>query len=114
MHDTFLAFNLFSALSFFGFGIACLSSPAMRLEFARYGLAPYRSMTGWLQLAGATGLVVGIWLPPAGFAAALGLSLQMLAGVGVRLRIRDPWFQCFPAAFYCILNAGLAFAYWTL
>jgi hypothetical protein len=112
MNTLVLALNLFSALSFFGFGMACLSSRAMRLEFARYGLSPYRAMTGWLQLAGATGLLLGIWFPAAGFAAALGLSMQMLAGISVRIRIRDKWYQCVPAAFYCILNAGLVCAFW--
>ncbi|TVP77186.1 MAG: hypothetical protein EA353_10810 [Puniceicoccaceae bacterium] len=107
---TFLqALTLFSALSFVGFGIACLSTQAMRLEFARYGLSQYRAMTGWLQLAGASGLLLGWWLPAVGTAAAAGLSLQMLAGVGVRLRIRDRWFQCVPAGFYCLINAALAY-----
>ncbi|TQE96890.1 MAG: hypothetical protein FKY71_16400 [Spiribacter salinus] len=114
MNTTIFMLNLFSALSFYGFGLACLSTEAMRAEFARYHLDRYRAITGWLQLAGATGLVVGIWLPAVGFAAALGISLQMLAGFGVRIYIRDKWLQCFPAAFYCILNAGLAAAYWSL
>ncbi|NBB79178.1 MAG: hypothetical protein GVY36_06975 [Verrucomicrobia bacterium] len=111
MNTAFLALNLFSAISFLGFGVACLFAPSMRLEFTRYGLSQYRAMTGALQLAGATGLLLGIWQPSVGFAAALGLALQMAAGVGVRIRIRDTWLQCFPAGFYCIVNAGLAFLY---
>jgi len=83
----------------------------MRKEFARYGLAHYRRLTGWLQLAGAAGLLGGLFLPFLGFAAALGLSLQMLAGVGVRIRIRDTILQTLPAAFYCVLNAVLAWDY---
>lgn len=114
MNTPFLALNLFSALSFLGFGVACLLTPAMRFEFARYGLSQYRAMTGVLQLAGAAGLVLGLWLAPVGLAAALGLSLQMAAGVGVRIHIQDRWFQCVPAGFYCVLNAALAFAYWKL
>lgn len=112
MNTTFFTLNLFSALSFYGFGVACLTTQSMRVEFTRYGLGGYRVLTGWLQLLGASGLVLGIWLPTVGFAAALGISLQMLAGLGVRIRIRDKWLQCLPAAFYCILNGGLAAAYW--
>lgn len=114
MNTAFLALNLFSALSFLGFGVACLTTKAMRLEFARYGLSQYRTMTGSLQLVGAVGLVVGVWAPSVGLAAALGLALQMAAGVVVRIRIRDKWLQRTPAAFYCILNAWLVYAYCTL
>lgn len=86
----------------------------MRLEFARYGLSQYRAMTGALQLAGATGLILGLWFTPLGLAASLGLSLQMAAGVGVRIHIRDKWFQCIPAVFYCIVNALLVYVYYAL
>lgn len=111
MNTPFLALNLFSALAFLGFGAACLTTQAMRLEFARYGLPQYRALTGALQLAGATGLVFGTWFAPVGLAAALGLALQMAAGVSVRVHIRDKWFQCIPAAFFCIVNASLVYLY---
>lgn len=111
MNTPFLALNLFSALAFFGFGTACLATQGMRLEFARYGLAQYRALTGALQLAGATGLVFGIWFAPVGLAAALGLALQMAAGVSVRIHIRDKWFQCIPAAFFCMVNSILVYLY---
>jgi hypothetical protein len=107
----FHAFNALSAISFFGFGGYCLVSEAMRREFQRYGLSRYRKMTGWLQLAGAAGLVIGWVMPWVGLAAAGGLSLQMLAGLGVRISIRDPWGKCLPAAFYFVLNALLAWLY---
>ncbi len=68
-------------------------------------------MTGWLQLAGAVGLVLGWVMPWVGLAAAGGLSLQMLAGIGVRISICDPWHRCLPAAFYFVLNALLAWMY---
>lgn len=114
MNTPFFALNLFSVISFFGFGVACLSTHAMRLEFARYGLSQYRRLTGALQLAGAAGLLLGTVIPPVGLAAAFGLSLQMAAGVGVRIHIHDKWFQCVPAAFYCIVNAALVYLYLAL
>jgi hypothetical protein len=107
----FHAFNALSAISFFGFGGYCLVSEAMRREFKRYGLSRYRKMTGWLQMAGAAGLMIGWVVPWVGMAAATGLSLQMLAGLGVRLSIRDPWYKCLPAFFYFMLNALLAWMY---
>lgn len=103
--------NLFSAISFIGFGLACLRTEAMQMEFERYGLSRYRKITGWLQLAGATGLLLGPYVLWLGMAAALGLSLQMLAGLAVRIRIRDTPVQCLPAIFYCALNAILTWLY---
>ena len=83
----------------------------MRLEFERYRLPQYRKLTGSLQLAGAVGLFLGPYIPFVGLAAALGLALQMLAGIAVRIRIRDKILQAFPATFYCILNAVLTWMY---
>ena len=83
----------------------------MRREFQRYGLSRYRNLTAWLQLAGAAGLMIGWMVPWVGMAAATGLSLQMLAGLGVRISIRDPWYKCLPAFFYFMLNALLAWMY---
>jgi hypothetical protein len=96
-----------SAVSFLGFGAACLFAPQMKREFVRYGLARFRVVTGVLQLLGALGLLVGLQVPGIGRSAAAGLALMMLAGVGVRLRIRDTLRQTFPAFFYMVLNAYL-------
>ncbi len=81
----------------------------MVVEFQRYGLAPFRLLTGCLQLLGATGLLIGLLASPAiGLIASAGLSLQMLLGFCVRLRIRDNVGQCLPSFIYMWINAGLA------
>ncbi len=79
----------------------------MKREFARYGLAKFRVMTGTLQLLGAFGLLTGLQLPWIGRLAAAGLAVLMLLGVGVRLKIKDTLLQTFPAFFYMLLNAYL-------
>lgn len=107
----FIALNLFSALSFLGYGISCVGSGHMVTEFRRYGLAKFRVLTGTLQILGAIGLLIGLWLPWVGIFASGGLALQMLLGFGVRLSIRDPIHLCLPALFYCVLNAWLLFQY---
>lgn len=102
----------FVALSFYVYGISCLLSAHMTLEFERYGLAKFRAVTGLLQLAGALGLTLGLFgLPLVGFLAAAGLSVQMALGVGVRLRIRDSWLQCLPAFIYFCASAGVAYLF---
>jgi uncharacterized membrane protein YkgB len=107
----FFVLNLFSAISFLGFGATCLFSQHMRKEFHRYGLASYRSLTGILQLIAFAGLIVGIWVPVIGLLASGGLALQMLLGVAVRIKIGDSALQCVPATSYFVLNAWLCALY---
>lgn len=77
-------------------------------EFKRYRLSSYRSLTGVLQVLGSLGLFLGLAIPWIGGVAAAGLSLQMACGLGVRVKIRDSWKQCLPAAAYMILCGWLA------
>ena len=97
------ALMVFCTLSFFGYGFSCLYSQRMVTEFARYRLSRFRQLTGGLQIAAATGLLLGFVVPWIGGLASAGLALQMACGLGVRLRIHDPWYQCLPAGFYMIL-----------
>ncbi|WP_395719455.1 DoxX family protein [Prosthecobacter sp.] len=104
------ALTLVSALSFIGYGTACLVSSLMRQEFVRYGLGAQRVGVGLLQWAAGMGLLAGLWVPWMGRAAACGLALMMLAAVGVRVKIRDSAWQTTPALFYLVLNAYLFLA----
>ncbi len=99
---------LFCALSFYLFGWSCLKTEFMVAEFERYGLANFRELTGKLQLLGATGLIVGLLIPQIAGLAAAGLSLQMASGLGVRIKIKDNWFRCLPAAFYMLVCGWIA------
>lgn len=81
----------------------------MVLEFKRYGLSRFRTLTGILQILGSLGLTVGFFIPAVTLVSSLGLSVQMLLGVGVRIRIKDSFFQTFPALFFCLLNL---FIFW--
>ncbi len=79
----------------------------MRREFVRYGLARERVMVGVLQCLGAFGLILGLHWPWIGRAAAGGLALLMLLGVGVRIRVKDSFLQASQALFYFGLNAWI-------
>ena len=103
----FLILNLFCALSFIGYGASCLVAAHMVREFERFGLPHFRKLTGILQLLGAVGLLIGLQFPTIGALAAGGLALQMLAGFGVRLKIRDPFLRSIPAFAYLLINAWL-------
>lgn len=103
----FPVLTIFCAISFIGYGVACLTTDHMVREFARYGLPGYRKLTGFLQLLAAVGLIVGFKMPMVGAVAAGGLALQMLVGLGVRLKIRDSLPRCLPALVYLCLSAWI-------
>ena len=103
--------NLFCAASFLGFGLSCVFAAYMVQEFARYGLARFRVLTGVLQLLGASGLALGSMQARIGLLAAAGLSLLMLAGFVTRLKIKDSALQCLPSFAYMLLAAWLSFKY---
>jgi hypothetical protein len=50
------------------------------------GLFPFLAAC---EIAGAGGLVIGLWYPPLGIAAAAGLVLYFVGAVGAHLRGRD-------------------------
>ncbi|MET8003614.1 DoxX family protein [Nonomuraea glycinis] len=52
------------------------------------GPAPTR-LIGALEIAGALGLVAGLWFKPLAVAAAAGLTLLLIGAVGYHLRARD-------------------------
>lgn len=106
------AIILFSAMSFLFYGIGCFTSHHLKREFVRFGFSAQRGQIGLLQICGALGLIGGFWSPPLGIASASGLSLMMLVGVLVRVKIRDSLLKTIPAVFYSLVNAWLAlFAY---
>ena len=97
--------TLFSAVSFLLFGGTCFVMSQMKSEFKRYGLAKFRKFVGVLQLLGGVGLLISLFYQPIlQPIAALGLSVLMLLGFLVRLKMRDSFVQAFPSFFYAILN----------
>lgn len=104
---TFLLF--FLAFSFLFFGTGCFLLPRMKHEFERYRLPHLRKTVGGLQLLGGAGLIFGFFLsPPIGLLASACLSILMLLGVVIRIKIKDPLLAILPALTYAILSAYLA------
>jgi len=72
-------------------------------------MATYRQLTGALQLAGAIGLLVGLYVSPTLLlVASIGLSLLMLVGFIVRLKIRDNLIKSSPAFTFAVINLLIA------
>lgn len=78
-------------------------------EFIRYRIPKFRKLTGWLQLLGSLGIVIGFWIDYLQIFSTIGLSLMMLLGVTVRINIKDNLTKILPALFYFLLNAFLSF-----
>jgi hypothetical protein len=82
----------------------------MKDEFKRYGLEKFALMTSLLQILGGTGLIVGLQIHPILLISSAGLSTLMLLGFGVRLKIKDGFWQSLPALSYFILNSYLLYS----
>ena len=62
-------------------------------------------LTGLLEIMGGSGLLVGLKWPPVLWFSAAGLSLLMLIGFGVRIKMRDSLVQSLPSLVLMLLNA---------
>ncbi|MGY8939423.1 MAG: DoxX family protein [Flavobacteriales bacterium] len=103
------ALTWFSSLAFIYFGINCFYSKFIIAEFERYALPKFRKLTGFLQLLGAGGLLIGLYFTPLLLLlAAIGLSLLMLFGFLVRLKIKDNFVKSAPAFTFATLNLLIA------
>jgi len=96
-----------SSLSFLGYGVHCLRSESMRSEFARYGLAHLRVLTGALEVLAGIGLLVGLWWPLALQVSSAGLALLMLCALVARIRVRDAVPLWLPAFALLVLNVWI-------
>ena len=98
---------LTSALAFAYYGVRCLVSPVLIAEYERYGMPHVRLWVGSLEILGAVGLLVGFVFAPLGAAAALGLAVLMVLGLGLRVGLRDTVAQMMPALLLAVINGVL-------
>lgn len=62
---------------------------------------------GAAQFAGAAGIVAGLWWPPLGVAAAIGLVLYFLGAVAAHVRVRHPPQAVAPSAVFLLGSIGV-------
>jgi hypothetical protein len=82
----------------------------MKNEFKRFGLEKIGLITVLLEIIGAIGLLVGLKFYFILMISSLGLALLMLAGLIVRIRLKDSIWISLPAFFYMVLNT---YIFWT-
>jgi uncharacterized membrane protein len=103
---------VFSSTSFLYYGIACLYSKEIILEFERFVRHPWqRVLTGILQLLGGIGLILGLLIPLLGLLASMGLSALMLMGFIIRIKIKDGLIKSLPSFLYMILSIYLSIVF---
>lgn len=89
---------------FLYYGAASLLADGMVAEFERFGLSRFRRMTGVLELLGAVGLAVGLFLPTITVVSAGGLFLLMVLGIAARVRVGDAVLETLPAVVLGVVN----------
>ena len=95
---------LISSFSFFAYTIYYFKSSKMEMEFKRFGLEKFGLIIIVSQFLGATGLIVGLKFDPILTISSLGLTLLMLSGLIVRIKLKDSIWISLPALFYLGLN----------
>ena len=98
---------LVSGLSFLYYGFRVLFRPALRGEFERYGIPAVRQLVGVMEVLGGTAVLLGLAVPPLGALGAAGLTVLMVLGLIVRVRVHDAPRLMVPAAALAALNAAL-------
>ena len=95
---------LISSFSFFAYAFSYFKEPHMKNEFKRFGLEKIGLTTVLLEILGALGLLVGLKFYFLLMISSLGLALLMLAGLIVRIKLKDSIWISLPAFFYLVLN----------
>lgn len=104
MQIIYLISILISGISFIIYGILLLNSSEMQNEFKRFGLEKFTKLTGLLELLGGIGMLIGLKYDIILLISSGGLTLLMLLGLGVRIKLRDSFWLSFPAFFFMALN----------
>ena len=99
---------LISAITFIFYGFLCLFTDHMKAEFIRYKLFKYRELTGWLEILGGLGQVIGFFYTPLLFFSSTGLACLMFMGILVRVRSKDKFWSITPAFGLMIVNIYVA------
>ena len=112
----FIILCLISAFSFLVYGITCLTSKKMELEFIRFGMPNFRVFTAINQLISASLIFFGLFFnenflalkipytPILVLLGALNLLVQMIVVTIIRIIFKDSLIETLPAIFYMIIN----------
>jgi len=104
MNYLLVSCTLFSSLSFFAYSISYFISPHLASEFQRFNIKQLSLLIISLQILGAFGVLLGLFLNPILLLSSGGLCMLMILGFITRIRAKDSFLASFPAIFFMILN----------
>lgn len=104
MNVLYIPLIILSGVSFIIYGGFIFKSSKMQIEFTRFGLEKFAKLTGFLEILGGIGMLVGIKFGIILLISSGGLAILMLLGLGVRLKIKDGFWLFLPALFFMLLN----------
>jgi uncharacterized membrane protein YphA (DoxX/SURF4 family) len=94
------------ALAFFGAGLTKLTAAESKLaegaSHVGFSANSYRAIGG-LEVAGAAGVLVGLYFAPLGVAAAIGLTLLMIGAVIAHVRVKDKFAMTAPSGVLAVV-----------
>jgi uncharacterized membrane protein YphA (DoxX/SURF4 family) len=102
-----LVLSALLALAFLGAGISKITKNKMMVEAATshgFTVGQYQ-LIGVAEVAGAAGLVIGLWWAPIGVAAAVGLTLLMVGAVITHVRFKEKFALVAPSLVLAVLSA---------
>lgn len=67
-----------------------------------------RVVTGWVELVGVTGLIIGFWVPWVVVIAGLWFAITMLVGLITHIRVKDSFSKTAPAFVLMVLSITLS------
>lgn len=91
MHITSIVLQVILGLGFLMFGLMKFGAKQMVQEFQRYGYSQgFRVFSGFIEVIGAVGMILGIWLPQFAALAGILLAATMFGALITHIRIKDP------------------------
>jgi uncharacterized membrane protein YphA (DoxX/SURF4 family) len=102
-----LVLSALLALVFLGAGISKITKNKMMVEAATshgFTVGQYQ-LIGVAEVAGAAGLVIGLWWAPLGIAAAVGLTVLMAGAVITHVRFKEKFALVAPSLVLTVLSA---------
>ncbi|WP_099157554.1 DoxX family protein [Virgibacillus ndiopensis] len=67
----------------------------------------FRIVTGWVELIGVVGLIIGFWVPWVVAIAGIWFGITMLVGSVTHIRVGDPIGKAMPAILLLVISMGL-------
>lgn len=115
MHIVSIVLQILLGVAFVGAGVLKFTSKEQVEAFRRYGYTPVaRPVTGFVEILGAAGMIVGLWHPALAMWSGLWLALTMIGALSTHLRLKDPAKVLYLPAALLIVALATSAINWTL